>query len=209
MEVPQKCIKMVFGNIPNGWWLGVAPSMETPFCSNHQPTVVDIIWSGWWARATPLKNMSSSIKGWWMKPNINGKMPNWWQPVTTNQIWCIVHVYTNEIFINGWWIPVLYSDLTGTHTSPGIVMDLSYAIGLCYGHSPRSHKNSLGCWKIPIGADDADESSIPHQLSSNHFIVLRCSDSNPPYLYIYIQQLDLYRQIFGSSFLEQVGHTIS
>ena len=23
---------------------------------------------------------SSSNKGWWDKPNINGKMPNWWQP---------------------------------------------------------------------------------------------------------------------------------
>ena len=35
--------------------------------------------------ATPLKNMSYRQLGWWQQPNINGKMRNSWQPVTTNQ----------------------------------------------------------------------------------------------------------------------------
>ena len=37
---------------------------------------------GW---ATPLKNDGLRQLGWWMQPNMNGKMPNWWQPFTTNQ----------------------------------------------------------------------------------------------------------------------------
>ena len=32
---------------------------------------------GGWGK-TPLKNMSQL--GWWQKPNIHGKMKNWWQP---------------------------------------------------------------------------------------------------------------------------------
>ena len=39
-------------------------------------------YSGWWARATPLKNMSQL--GWWKQPNISGKRKNGNQ--TTNQM---------------------------------------------------------------------------------------------------------------------------
>ena len=41
--------------------------------------------SGWWARATPLKNIEKYERqlGWWDKPNINGKIKNGNQ--TTNQ----------------------------------------------------------------------------------------------------------------------------
>ena len=33
----------------------------------------------------PLKNMTNRQLGWSSTPNIHGKMPNWWQPFTTNQ----------------------------------------------------------------------------------------------------------------------------
>ena len=34
---------------------------------------------------TPLKNDGVRQLGWWHKPNISGKIKNWWQPFTTNQ----------------------------------------------------------------------------------------------------------------------------
>ena len=41
--------------------------------------------SGWWARATPLKNDGLRQLGWWQQPNINGKIKNGNQ--ITNQTW--------------------------------------------------------------------------------------------------------------------------
>ena len=40
-------------------------------------------YTGWWARATPLKNISQLRDDDIL--NISGKMPNSWQPFTTNQ----------------------------------------------------------------------------------------------------------------------------
>ena len=41
--------------------------------------------SGWWFLATPSWKIWVRQLGWWQQPNISGKMPNSWQPVTTKQ----------------------------------------------------------------------------------------------------------------------------
>ena len=62
----------------------------SPMFFTGLPTVLahNILVSGW---ATPLKNDGVRQLGWLEFPNINGKIQNWWQPVTTNQIYdCVV-----------------------------------------------------------------------------------------------------------------------
>ena len=40
----------------------------------------------WLVVGPPLWKIWVRHLGWWVIPNISGKMPNWWQPFTTNQM---------------------------------------------------------------------------------------------------------------------------
>ena len=48
------------------------------------------------SRHPVLKNIRLRQLGWWSKANMNGKIKNWWQPVTTNQF------STNKPFTTSW-----------------------------------------------------------------------------------------------------------
>ena len=75
---PQKKSMVYFScNIPskNGWF-------EYIFHIFHEKSYEK---PGWLVVWTPLKNMSASV-GMMIIPNISGKIKNWWQPVTTNQL---------------------------------------------------------------------------------------------------------------------------
>ena len=66
---------------------------------------------GWWARGkTPLKNMSSSVGMMKAIPNISGKMPNWWQPVTTNQKFTMMTSLGYSQISWGWWINMIFRE---------------------------------------------------------------------------------------------------
>ena len=51
---------------------------------------------------------TSSMTGWWRETlYINGKMPNWWQPVTTNQTsWGIVDMFLAGTELSSWHLPI-------------------------------------------------------------------------------------------------------
>ena len=79
----------------------------------EQPDYHNYLVGGW---ATPLKNMSSSIYGWWHDPNISGKIKNWCSNQTTNQL-CIApcssgHYQGGAPPVISWFIIPISIDIT-------------------------------------------------------------------------------------------------